>query len=372
MNRSLWFFLACLIGPASVWGLDPMGATPSSVTATTPKMQRFAVHSGRDGFPSHYVPSGYMGDIGNLALAGAYVPTHDGVGTPLKVTYRSQKAAKGWSGLYWQHPANNWGDRAGRTGFDLRGATRLTFWARGEKGGEKVHEVRVGGIVGRYPDSDSVTQGPIELTPEWKMYEINLSGLDLRHVIGGFAISLLKRENAGDVVFYIDDIGYEMPTSTELPQPEGKIVETTGDSKVATLTPPSVIPKDLKIKTEEAGLRVSVSSQFLFSVGKTSIRPESSKILDQVVEILKAYPGNDVLVEGHTDNTGNATSNLALSKLRGEAVRDYLVKKGGFDLKRFRVVGYGQTQPIDDNATPAGRAHNRRVEVIILKKVDKL
>ncbi len=138
------------------------------------------------------------------------------------------------------------------------------------------------------------------------------------------------------------------------------------------MTPPAVIPKDLKIKTEASGLRVSVSSQFLFSVGKTSIRPESSKVLDQMVEVLKAYPQNDVLVEGHTDNVGQASGNLTLSKLRGEAVRDYLVKKGGFDLARFRVVGYGQTQPIDDNATAAGRAHNRRVEVIILKKAEPL
>jgi OOP family OmpA-OmpF porin len=86
---------------------------------------------------------------------------------------------------------------------------------------------------------------------------------------------------------------------------------------------------------------------------------------------LKTYPKNDVLVEGHTDSSGNAAYNLSLSRLRAEHVRDYLIKEGGLDAQRFRIVGYGQTQPIADNATREGRAQNRRVEVIILKTMEK-
>ena len=85
----------------------------------------------------------------------------------------------------------------------------------------------------------------------------------------------------------------------------------------------------------------------------------------QVIDILKAYPKNDVLVEGHTDSTGAAEYNLTLSRLRAERVKDYFVKTGGFNLQRFRTVGYGLTHPVADNATRPGRAQNRRVEVII-------
>ncbi|OGR90181.1 MAG: hypothetical protein A2992_01505 [Elusimicrobia bacterium RIFCSPLOWO2_01_FULL_59_12] len=357
-NYSLWVFCACAIGPASVWGLDPGGA------------QSFAVYSGRNGQLSHYVPSGYMGDISSLSMSGAYIPTHDGNGTPLKVQYRPA-GPKGWAGVYWQHPANNWGDRPGRTGYDLRGARRLLFWARGEKGGEKIHEVRLGGIVGRFPDSASVAKGPINLTKDWRRYEIELGDKDLRHIIGGFGFSLVKRDNVGEVIFYLDDIGYEFPQTAALPKAESAPAEPAGAGSKA-LAPPAVVPKDLQIKTEDAGLRVSFSSQFLFATGKTVLQPGSSGVLDQVINILKAYPKNDVLVEGHTDSAGSAEYNLALSRLRAEHVRDYLVRQGGFPLERFRVVGYGQTQPIADNATRGGRAQNRRVEVIILKTAEKL
>ena len=151
-----------------------------------------------------------MGDLGNLMMSGAYVPTHDGTGTPLRVIYHPS-GSKGWSGVYWQQPANNWGERGGQTGYDLRGAKRLTFWARGEKGGEKIHEVRVGGIVGRYPDSDVAKTGPITLTKDWQRYQIDLTGKDLQHIIGGFGFILNKYDNVGTVTFYLDDIAYDLP-----------------------------------------------------------------------------------------------------------------------------------------------------------------
>jgi hypothetical protein len=124
---------------------------------TTPVYEQFAIYSHREARHNHYVPSGYMGDS-TLNMSGAYVPPHEGNGPCLRVIYR-KGGQMGWSGIYWQQPANNWGDIPGDTGFDLRGASRLTFWARGEKGGEKIHEVRVGGIVGRYPDSDVAVKG---------------------------------------------------------------------------------------------------------------------------------------------------------------------------------------------------------------------
>jgi outer membrane protein OmpA-like peptidoglycan-associated protein len=311
-----------------------------------------------------------MGDLGSLSLSGAYVPTHDTNGTPLRAVYKP-KGPKGWAGVYWQQPANNWGDRAGQTGYDLTGARKLTFWMRGEHGGEKIREVRVGGIVGRYPDSDVAVAGPITLTKEWQRFEIDLSKKDLKHIIGGFGFSVNKYDNVGEVTFYIDDVAFELPSTSPVAVSTPVAVAPAPKAPVP-MTVPASPSKEIKIKSDEAGLRVSFSSQLLFSVGKTTLRPESAKVLKQVSEILKAYPKNNVLVEGHTDSSGNAEYNLELSRLRAQAARDALVKNGGFDVKRFTVVGYGQTHPIADNATKSGRALNRRVEIVILKTEDKL
>jgi len=128
------------------------------------------VYTEKGGRRSHFAPSGYMGDS-DLAMSGAYLETPHGHGPCLRVIYKAS-GVKGWTGLYWQNPPNNWGDVPGRAGYDLRGATRLTFWARGENGGERVHEFRVGGIVGQYPDSDVASIGPIRLSKEWTHYSI--------------------------------------------------------------------------------------------------------------------------------------------------------------------------------------------------------
>ena len=125
--------------------------------------------------------------------------------------------------------------------------------------------------------------------------------------------------------------------------------------------------KDLSVKQVDEGLKVSFSSQLMFKSGQAVLEPASGKVLDQLVSLLGAYPTNHVLIEGHTDNTGDAKFNLQLSELRAKSVRDYLIKHGGYDATRFQIVGYGDTKPTADNATKAGRAINRRVEVTILK-----
>ena len=123
----------------------------------------------------------------------------------------------------------------------------------------------------------------------------------------------------------------------------------------------------MTVKQTDAGLRVSFSSQLLFSSGKAVLAEGSHRVLDQLITLLAAYPDNRVLIEGHTDKTGNADFNLKLSELRALHIRDYLIKQGGYAEKRFQVVGYGATRPIADNDTLAGRSLNRRVEVTILK-----
>ena len=75
-----------------------------------------------------------------------------------------------------------------------------------------------------------------------------------------------------------------------------------------------------------------------------------------------------VLVSGHTDDVGSEASNLALSNARASAVKQHLVAEEGIDAGRLATKGFGATQPVADNGTDAGRARNRRVDVVITPK----
>lgn len=98
-----------------------------------------------------------------------------------------------------------------------------------------------------------------------------------------------------------------------------------------------------------------------FGTANAEIRPDGEQLLDEVAEVLQKHPElRRIRVEGHTDNRGNADKNLQLSKARAAAVVAYLVKQG-VDASRLESEGYGSTQPLVPNMTPAQRAKNRRV-----------
>jgi hypothetical protein len=109
----------------------------------------FDVYTDQDTGGNHFQPSGWMGTASKIALDPEWMTNcHSGM-TCIRITFTG--ASGEWAGIYWQEPANNWGTVA-NAGYDLSGATALTFWARGENGGEKV-EFFVGGITGIHPDS---------------------------------------------------------------------------------------------------------------------------------------------------------------------------------------------------------------------------
>ncbi|MBI4432906.1 MAG: hypothetical protein HY592_05450, partial [Candidatus Omnitrophica bacterium] len=97
----------------------------------------FPIYTDAKSPDNHYVPSGWMGDYGDIKVNDSAMDNPHGGSTALKVTY-TNAATQGarWAGIYWQNPPNNWGTRPG--GYDLTGAKKLTFWARGEKGGERI------------------------------------------------------------------------------------------------------------------------------------------------------------------------------------------------------------------------------------------
>lgn len=101
-----------------------------------------------------------------------------------------------------------------------------------------------------------------------------------------------------------------------------------------------------------------------FDLDKADIRPDAAVVLDEAANQLAASPGTSVAVGGHTDSTGADDYNQSLSERRAASVRDYLAGKG-VDASRLSTSGYGESQPVADNATAEGRALNRRVELSV-------
>lgn len=113
--------------------------------------------------------------------------------------------------------------------------------------------------------------------------------------------------------------------------------------------------------------RIVLRQTVFFRTGRSTIKPESLPLLDEVAQAMTDHPTLRVRIEGHTDSVGNDRSNLRLSQGRADAVKRHLVGRG-VSSDRLVAVGYGENQPLDDNATAAGRAVNRRVEFHILSK----
>ncbi|RKH09569.1 cell envelope biogenesis protein OmpA [Corallococcus sp. CA053C] len=120
-----------------------------------------------------------------------------------------------------------------------------------------------------------------------------------------------------------------------------------------------------KVRLE--GSRIVILDKVYFATGEDVILPKSFVLLQQVIAILRTHPELErVRVEGHTDSQGVDAKNLDLSQRRANNVRAWLVK-GGIEDARLEAAGYGETQPVDTNATSHGRENNRRVEFNILK-----
>jgi outer membrane protein OmpA-like peptidoglycan-associated protein len=102
-----------------------------------------------------------------------------------------------------------------------------------------------------------------------------------------------------------------------------------------------------------------------FPSGRAIIQPEYFSLLTKVQESIKIFPDRHVLIEGHTDSQGNASTNKSLSEERANAVREYIIANMNINREQITSVGYGSAQPIASNKTAEGRAQNRRIDVVI-------
>jgi OmpA-OmpF porin, OOP family len=99
-----------------------------------------------------------------------------------------------------------------------------------------------------------------------------------------------------------------------------------------------------------------------FDTGKSTLKPESSKELNELAEYMILKKNLSIEIAGHTDNVGNKDANMKLSQERANSVRQFLIKKG-IAGERVIAKGYGDTQPVADNTTDEGKQKNRRTEV---------
>lgn len=118
------------------------------------------------------------------------------------------------------------------------------------------------------------------------------------------------------------------------------------------------------VKEEPRGMVITLSGSVLFASNKDALLPAAQERLGQVAEALKTQDDHKIVVEGHTDSQGSATSNQGLSERRAQSVVSFLISRG-VPAAQIRAEGLGAGRPIADNASPEGRANNRRVEIIV-------
>ena len=163
----------------------------------------FVVYADKGSAENHYSPSGWMGNTKAIKMDEGWSKDPHAGKTCCRFEFTG---TDDWGGVVWQDPANDWGDKPG--GWNLTGAKKLTFWARGENGGEVVSfKFGILGADKQYYDSAGDGLDGVKLTKDWKKYEIDLGGKDLTRIKTGFVWSLAGQGKP--VVFYLDDIRYE-------------------------------------------------------------------------------------------------------------------------------------------------------------------
>ncbi len=163
-----------------------------------------------------FQPTGWMGDLSSLNVERDWRKNPHTGQSCLRLQYTPQNTVHGWAGIYFQYPINNWGSYPG---YDASSSNiqKLTFWARGEKGGENA-EFKTGGINrgidnnSAFPYEDSygpLSTGYITMTKEWKKYKIDLREQDLSNIIGGFVWVTNWSLNPKGCIIFLDDIKFE-------------------------------------------------------------------------------------------------------------------------------------------------------------------
>jgi OOP family OmpA-OmpF porin len=301
----------------------------------------------------------------------------------------------GFSLLYGRQTPANWGfeiqgfgetletEKPLRTDFYRYGLNADVFYAFGDR--TRFTPFVLIGIGGNYNDvfpaddqTDFFANGGVGFVtaPVVKSWQLRLRG-EVRFIYDTFESSY------GDIRYAL---GFEIPVFAPQPPPPPpppapQVVEVVNEQTVTVPTGltdsdgDGVVDSADKCPGTPAGTRVDGEGCPLekiielkgvtFEFNKTRLRPDALTILDGAVPTLKKYPEMKVEVAGHTDNIGSDAYNQKLSEGRANAVRDHFVQQGVPE-SQLTVKGYGESEPVADNATEEGRERNRRTELRIL------
>jgi len=130
------------------------------------------------------------------------------------------------------------------------------------------------------------------------------------------------------------------------------------------------LQNEVNTTIDNRGLVITMQERLLFNPGKADVNPAARQLLATMAKLLNTLP-NYVRIEGHTDSVpagGQAQSNWQLSALRAANIAQILSDQGGVDPHRISAIGYADNRPTADNKTVAGRAKNRRVEIVLLNR----
>lgn len=119
-----------------------------------------------------------------------------------------------------------------------------------------------------------------------------------------------------------------------------------------------------KVERVGEGIKITFASGILFTSGSADLQAEGKANIEKMAKILQKYADTNIVVEGHTDGDGTPEANQKLSEKRAASVSQY-AQGLGVTAERFTAMGYGETVPVGDNASPEGKAANRRVEIAI-------
>jgi chemotaxis protein MotB len=158
-----------------------------------------------------------------------------------------------------------------------------------------------------------------------------------------------------------------IPTSLEAQQMQAV------EQKVTELVASENLKGSVDVTMEERGIVISIRAQVLFKSGSSDIEATSVKTVESIGKVLLSIPGNQIKIEGHTDNDPITTSlfpsNWELSSVRATNVLRLLVDKAGINPKMISAVGYGEFRPKVPNTTAENKAINRRVNIVIVKSM---
>ena len=204
-----------------------------------------------------------------------------------------------------------------------------------------------------------------------------VTGVALALGASGCATKTYVQDQVGQATKASDAKIGEVQKQVEATQSDVAALKTSDSEQNTKIAQLSDTARDALARAQEAGklakgkflYEVTLTDEAVkFGLNRSELSPEAKAALDAFADkIAKENKNVYIEIQGHTDNIGSAAYNLKLGQARAETVMRYLNMQHGFPLHRMNVISYGDTKPIADNKTKAGRAQNRRVALVVLQ-----